>query len=188
MDNRAYSCIAQISGDSGVKGAGFLVPGGHVLTCAHVINQALGRRNDSVQRPTADDRVRVVFPWSGEGYAGFAGEVVAWHPLTVPHGPDTDIAVLKLEPVPPADLRPAWLQVLDQVSQVRVRTAGFPTGYTLGRHAQGRLEGADGGGMAAGRLFAGRYDIPSRPQRCADIHGRKWSCRGDGRNDRRQSP
>ena len=149
MDERTYSCIAQIAGHGGVKGAGFLVPGGHVVTCAHVVNQALGRRNESSERPSATERVRLAFPWSGGGQHVYDGQVVAWFPLPLIRsaGEDcVDIAVLKLDPPPPADLRPAWLQVLDQVDGQRVRTAGFPTGYALGRHAQGRLEGTDAGG------------------------------------------
>ena len=149
MDERAYSCIAQIAGATGVKGAGVLVPGGHVLTCAHVVNQALGRRNENAERPAPQERVRVVFPWSGDGGRTYDGEVVAWFPLplvrTLGDG-CADIAVLQLDPPPPADLRPAWLQILEHMDSQRVRTAGFPAGFSLGRHAQGRLEGTDGGG------------------------------------------
>lgn len=149
MDERTYSCIAQIAGNGGVKGAGFLVPGGHVVTCAHVVNQALGRRNESSERPSATERIRLAFPWSGGGQHVYDGQVVAWFPLPLTRSAGegcVDIAVLKLDPSPPADLRPAWLQVLDQIDRQRVRTAGFPTGYALGRHAQGRLEGTDAGG------------------------------------------
>jgi hypothetical protein len=149
MDERAFTCIAQIAGNGGVKGAGFLVPGGYVITCAHVVNQALGRRNESAERPNATEQTRVAFPWSNDGQRVHDGYVAAWFPLPatrIAGEGRIDIAVLKLDPPPPADLHPAWLQELDHVDSQRVRTAGFPTGYALGRHAQGRLEGTDAGG------------------------------------------
>ncbi len=123
LDQRAYSCIAQIATvGTGVVGAGFLVPGGHVI--------------------------EIAFPWSSDRGRTYYGEVVAWFLLPAMRTGEgcVDIAVLKLAPQAPLDVRPAWLQTLDNLDHQRVRTAGFPVGYMLGRHAQGRLEGSDSAG------------------------------------------
>jgi hypothetical protein len=83
------------------------------------------------------------------GGAVYHGVVVAWFPLPSARNfisGCVDVAVLRLEPSPPSELRPAWLKSLEQIHGQRVRTAGFPSGYALGRHAQGRVEGSDAGG------------------------------------------
>jgi hypothetical protein len=58
--------------DGTVGGLGALVSARHVVTCAHVVNVALGRNALSQQKPADGDRVRVEFPL----LAGGTGEPV----------------------------------------------------------------------------------------------------------------
>lgn len=48
-------------------GVGFVVADRHVVTCAHVVNAALGRDLLSAERPREDARVQIDFPLLGEG-------------------------------------------------------------------------------------------------------------------------
>lgn len=77
-------------------GTGFLVADRHALTCAHVVNEALGRD------PYCPDRPTVAIPFDLAATAGTAhrrvANVIAWHPASrapVP-GQLVDIALLEL--------------------------------------------------------------------------------------------
>jgi WD40 repeat protein len=145
-------CIAQIGKNGGVVGAGFLIDPDHVMTCAHVINQCLGRENETPDRPTENDIVDVRFPWA-TGEAVYKGHIVKWFPLPLERRADdarVDIAVLQLSPSAPEAVRPARLQSFPSLDGKEVRTSGFPRGFKQGRPAQGVIRGADGGGW----LFA----------------------------------
>src|SRR4051794_12339396 len=98
MDEGAYSCIAQIAAPAGgVKGAGFLVPGGCIITCAHVVNQALNRRNDSAEQPGPHETVLLTFPWSQNTTTAYRGTVIAWRAMPATPTADgcVDVAILQ---------------------------------------------------------------------------------------------
>jgi Trypsin-like peptidase domain len=73
-------------------GMGIVVDERHVVSCAHVVNSALGRRFESLNEP--DEKIRVAFPYS-DSEAVYMGRVCLWHPM----GPDrfSDVAVLELD-------------------------------------------------------------------------------------------
>jgi hypothetical protein len=132
-------CIAQIGKNGSVIGAGFLIDPDHVMTCAHVINQCLGRDNETPDRPTEADTVDVRFPWA-TGEVAYKGYVVAWFPLPLERSADdacVDIAVLRLTPSAPEAVTPARLRSFPKLDGREVRTSGFPRGYKPGRPAHG---------------------------------------------------
>jgi hypothetical protein len=49
--------------DHSVVGAGFATPRGVVVTCAHVVNEALGR--EQLERTKPRDEVLIDLPWAG---------------------------------------------------------------------------------------------------------------------------
>lgn len=76
-------------------GAGLLADPIHVVTCAHVVNTALGRDVRAADQPEAT--VPVAFPYAER--VGREGRVVVWRPVGSAGG---DVAVLELvEPAPP---------------------------------------------------------------------------------------
>jgi hypothetical protein len=72
-------------------GMGIVIDPGHVATCAHVVNMALGRDPVSSARP--DEEVSMVFPFS-ERQNSFRGRIEKWKP--VDGRPDGDIALIRL--------------------------------------------------------------------------------------------
>src|SRR5689334_20043136 len=84
--------------DETVVGAGFLAPRGVVISCAHVVNNALGRDELSKHRPTDSDIIPLDTPWAARGR--FHGRVIDWRPpieVASRQGEAcADIAVLKL--------------------------------------------------------------------------------------------
>jgi hypothetical protein len=83
-------------------GAALLADPTHVVTCAHVVNTALGRDVRAAGRP--DGPVPVAFPYA-DGTSR-SGRVVAWRPVGTPGG---DVAVLELTEAAPAEASPVRL-------------------------------------------------------------------------------
>src|SRR5215210_3274877 len=110
MADPLASCVVRIqTRDGTIVGAGFCVSDRHVLTCAHVVIQALGLPEDS-PGPIEGD-VRLDFPLLAPRQS-LAGRVVRWEPLatnTASGGAEGDIAVLELVGDPPEGARPAPL-------------------------------------------------------------------------------
>ncbi len=53
-------------------GAGILVGERHILTCAHVVNDALGRGKDCLDRPPFEVEIQLDFPVAAAGQQVFA--------------------------------------------------------------------------------------------------------------------
>jgi hypothetical protein len=80
--------------DGQVVGTAFLISARHVMTCAHVVNEAFGSSWDAAECPGAS--VWIEFPFAQpRGGTGLTATVVEWRPAA--SGPATDIAVLELE-------------------------------------------------------------------------------------------
>lgn len=113
-----HSLVALRRGTT-VVGGGVLVGGRTVLTCAHVVNLALGRDEGAVDWPA--DTVVVTWPDAGELAQGAA--VVDW--LDLDKG---DLAALELADDPPARSRPATLADEDPAPGRHLSTAGYRAG------------------------------------------------------------
>jgi V8-like Glu-specific endopeptidase len=84
-------------GNKSVKGTGFLISERYVLTCAHVVNAALGNDPNSTDKP--DLTVQLDFPFTNPVLKRL-GTVEYWRPVDKSR-PEADIALLKLnEPLP----------------------------------------------------------------------------------------
>ncbi|MCK8678487.1 nSTAND1 domain-containing NTPase [Streptomyces lichenis] len=140
--------VVRVMGPGGViAGAGFLVTGDLVLTCAHVVSDALDRRREEPVEPGAE--VLLDLPLArnaGGGYDGGArtAEVRRW----VPVGPDRsgDMALLRLrEPLPGA--RPLPLADPPQgVWHHAARAVGFTDEHPGGIWHSGTFRGPTGEG------------------------------------------
>ena len=135
------------SDDGSVVGAGFLAPRGVVVTCAHVVNDALGR--DQLHGDEPRGEIRIDRPWA-VGKTEFRGSIVAWRPPVPPDrrrpDPCVDIAVLQLDPEPPAAVTlqpqaPARVQ-----EDTRFSVMGFPAGRDAGAGARGTVRATDADG------------------------------------------
>lgn len=135
------------SDDGSVAGAGFLAPRGVVVTCAHVVNAALGHQQ--LRRDEPRGEIRIDLPW-GAGKKEFRGSIVAWRPPVAPDmrrpDPCVDIAVLRLDHEPPAvaTLQP---QAPARVQEdTRFSVMGFPAGRDAGAGARGTVRATDADG------------------------------------------
>lgn len=131
-----------------IKGTGFLVLGRYVVTCAHVVDDALGRDRGTAAWP--EDEVRVDLPFLGRSEA--RARVVAWYPMralsALVGDPLADIAVLELAGAaePPAGLRPPDVDRRPCQAGTGFKTFGFPEGFDNGAHASGETLDLDAGG------------------------------------------
>lgn len=120
MSESAAPGVARFLSAAGVVGGGALLPGGLVLTCAHVVNRALGRLPNGADRPS--EAVSVDFPLQGVPAA--SARVVAWCPL-VELG-QGDVAVVALDNGPPSGIEPLAVVARAVPPDEALALFGFP--------------------------------------------------------------
>jgi hypothetical protein len=119
-------------------GAGVLVGPRQVLTCAHVVNSALGRPQLAEEPPPSESRVTLDFPLPAPG--DFLTAKVAKWEAPKPDG-SGDMALLELESQPPDQTSPAQFVNPGEVWGHPFRAFGFPGHHMQGRDASGVLRG-----------------------------------------------
>ena len=146
--------LVAILGQSGATvGAGLLISGDLVLTCAHVINAALDRGMGAKDRPKAGVRVRrhghtEIVPATIEQQAD------GWNPPPASQPGGGDLCILRL-PAGTAGVQPVNLRVYANAANREFHAGGFPQDW------QGELDFADGDIL--GRDQYGLYLLRSRP-------------------------
>ena len=132
------SLVAILGRNSEIVGCGFLVSPGHVLTCAHVVDQAVERASEK------DNEVLLRFAFPGG--KPIRAYVVARRPgprisgSAYPPQDGLDFALLKLQEGDlPLDHRPAQLVVLRDVWDKKFKAFGFPEGRAAGVWVEGVL-------------------------------------------------
>jgi WD40 repeat protein len=124
-----------------VVGAGFLVGPGEILTCAHVVERALGRRDGA--QPPLEAAVTVDFPLVAPD-VGLTARVIRWQPVQ-PNGRG-DVAGLRLQGPAPAGARALRLLTASELWGHRFRIFGFPPRHDDGVWSSGRLLGPEATG------------------------------------------
>ncbi len=122
--------------DGHVVGAGFLVGERHILTCAHVVSQALGLPDHPPDPP--QEVVSLDFPLIPPRTL-LTANVIQWCP-SQPDGRG-DIAGLELPCDPPAGAEVVRFAPAEDLWEHPFRAFGFPAGYDDGVWATGRLLG-----------------------------------------------
>ena len=140
-------------------GAGFLVLPQHILTCAHVVNDACGLPLDAADTPSVPVCLDMpLLPGSRLTH----GSVIVWYPIRPTGAPDVpeDIAVLQLLPatILPDRARPAPMHMLrnDAYFGRDVRMCGFPAGLDDGDWVEGRCLGSTARGWVQIKFAPGR--------------------------------
>ncbi len=119
--------IARILGQDGSPvGAGCLVTPRHVITCAHVVADALGDEAIAFADEKPDGSITLDFPFVAPG-APCQASVVDWKPRRLPQPADgvSDMALLALAGNPPANTVPATLAHDDTLHRQNVDMYGF---------------------------------------------------------------
>lgn len=145
--------VARIRATNGeVVGTGFALSKRHVMTCAHVINEALAQRWDAPECPKGVKGVAIEFPFSGSSQRLTAARVIEWYPPL--NAPRADIAVLELST--DANVQPLRPSRDPVVPGQPFWTVGFPVGQDGGMDAKGQL----GIPVEHGRLIAHGDGLP----------------------------
>ncbi|MFI7020893.1 trypsin-like peptidase domain-containing protein [Streptomyces sp. NPDC050164] len=110
--HRAWGTVHAPGAAGAGLGAGLIVAEGFLLTCAHVVNAALGRPKLAAAEPSAQDMLRVSVSFPGLGSEHHAVELVRWlapEPAKGEQWWNGDLALLKVEmegwDVPPVPVR-----------------------------------------------------------------------------------
>jgi len=117
-------------------GAGFLVRERHILTCAHVVAEALGL--NSAEAPPDWAEVHLNFPLLAPGKY-FTTHVCHWKP-------DADVTGLKMTTDGPNGSKAVRLVASDDLWGHSFRACGFPAGYGDGVWVSGVLRGRTAAG------------------------------------------
>ncbi|MEX2980976.1 trypsin-like peptidase domain-containing protein [Streptomyces sp. C36] len=158
------SAVARIDSTAGVAcGGGLLVSSDTVITCAHVVAQALALPEDAQERPSG--AVKVAFPLTRTGPASARVREDGWFPIAADGS--GDVAVLRLEPEVD-EPRPLQLVTGQSLWNHGIRAYGFPTegdeaggayarGTLLGRTAVGwvQIDDVRPSGIPVGPGFSG---------------------------------
>ena len=130
-----------------IVGAGFLISEKHVLTCAHVVADALGIARDTQDIPIED--VYLDFPLV-DSEKQLTAKVVFWSPVPLKGSTSVkgkeDIAGLELKSTLPEGVQPVGLVIKEDLRGHPFRTFGFPAGHDDGLEATGVLRGRQGTG------------------------------------------
>jgi formylglycine-generating enzyme required for sulfatase activity len=130
------SSVVRIYSKSGkVIGAGFLVSSKQVLTCAHVVTDALGIPRTTQEQP--DGVINLDFPLLAAKQK-LVAKVIFWQPVN-PNEVFEDIAGLELETALPDTAQPAQLVTSEDLWGHPFRVLGFPAGQPNGVSASGVL-------------------------------------------------
>lgn len=128
------SAIARFYKGSKVIGAGILVEGGYVLTCAHVVKQALGL--EKANAPIGQE-LKINFPFVSLSQR-LSAKVLLYRPAKDDDTAD-DIAGLQLLDALPDKVAPAKLMVGHYLG-LEFGALGFPNGHPRGVYAYGILK------------------------------------------------
>jgi PAS domain S-box-containing protein len=134
-------------------GVGFVVGERQIVTCAHVVNIALGRELRAREKPSPDKDIQVFFPMLGnaEGAPVRVCRVAAWQPPPQPELPGADVAGLLLTGEGlPAGAAPARLITPASDHDVAVELFGYPGNPARTRNgawAEHLFRGPVGGGV-----------------------------------------
>ncbi|MEU1213392.1 trypsin-like peptidase domain-containing protein [Streptomyces sp. NPDC005790] len=137
----ASSVVRVRSGDGAIVGAGFLVAWDMVLTCAHVVSDALEQPRDSLIEAGAVVGLDLPF---AVGHPRGTAEVVHWVPVRQDQG--GDVAVLRLH-VPLPGARPLPMADVGDVWDHQTRAVGFTDDAPDGNWQQGRFRGPVGSSL-----------------------------------------
>ncbi|HZN18539.1 MAG TPA: trypsin-like peptidase domain-containing protein, partial [Micromonosporaceae bacterium] len=132
----------------GAVGVGMLVGAREIVTCAHVVNAALGL--DARAQPVPAGPVTVELPLldspaPGEPWRGTA-QVVRWLPPAPEGAAGDDIAGLLLTLAPPPGATPARLATSAPAAGLAVRVFGYPGARPDGGWVSTRVQGRVGAG------------------------------------------
>jgi hypothetical protein len=131
--------VARVLKASGREHAGMAVVVGprHVITCAHVVNDAVGRPHASQGK--VKERITVDFPLSARKESR-EGTVIAWHPMGA--HPEFDVAVLHLDRDIPPDVDIAIFGHFKyDISEDSLSVFGIAAGHLTGKHVDAVLKG-----------------------------------------------
>jgi hypothetical protein len=128
-----------------VKGAGLLIYDKYIITCAHVVADALNIVHFTPEKPSDLVKVDFLFP-EEKNKPKFEAKVIAWKPRSEIYQHGEDIAVLELQGnLPKSDI--SFPLSLEVSYQHQFSVLGFPIGHDEGVFAEGKLVDTNGSGL-----------------------------------------
>ncbi len=119
MTMQMYQSIVRIKSQADlVFGAGFLVKGGQIVSCSHVVADSLNIKREANRNEIPNDEVYLDFPLLQPNVQQRA-KIIYWNV-------ESDIVLLKLVSTAPKGISPVELTVLEDYNDCRFTACGFP--------------------------------------------------------------
>lgn len=139
----ASAVVRVIGPDGTVGGAGFVVAPDLVLTCAHVVSDALGLPREAA--PDVEAQVIVELPLADSDRNACRGTAEVWRWVPIRADQSGDVAVLRLRAALPG-ARPLPMVDAESVWDHETRVVGFTDDHPDGIWHRGRFRGRTGRG------------------------------------------
>jgi vWA-MoxR associated protein C-terminal domain/Trypsin-like peptidase domain/vWA-MoxR associated protein middle region (VMAP-M) 1 len=141
---RERSIVGIEGSGGGFVGCGFAVTPRHILTCAHVVNAALGRTGDAA-KPWPETELTIRFPYT-EHAPSLRVKVVYWQPpeYDVKKLPSANSGIIE-EDIAGLELLDSWsniesTQLADAIAQAQFKVFGYPKKTSQGAIAEGKIQ------------------------------------------------
>ncbi|MEA5617390.1 trypsin-like peptidase domain-containing protein [Cronbergia sp. UHCC 0137] len=132
--------------DYEVKGSGLLIYERYIITCAHVVADALYISHSTSEKPSDLVKVDFLFP-AGENKPKLAAKVLLWKPRSdCGYSYGEDIAVLELQNNFPTSYI-SFPLILADTTHHKFSVLGFPIGHDEGVTTEGKLVDTNGYGL-----------------------------------------
>jgi hypothetical protein len=131
-------------------GAGVVVDSLLILTCAHVVNSAIGLAPSAENRPSADVKIWLRFHATMNSTnvpATIHPDESAWSRPPASRSKGADLCVLKLSSPYPDGVSSALICAFNQLSGRKFRSVGYPKRMPKGDIALGIVPGNESGGL-----------------------------------------
>ncbi len=146
FDRYKYSIARIVDFRKNAVGAGVLVGPRLVITCAHVINDALALKPNFQERPGREVKIQLDFPFRNPNENWFWAQVILWDPM---NKKGRDLALLELDADQPISAKIASFAIVNNSQENIFHAFSFPNGYEDGLEISGTLGGSDN----RGRVF-----------------------------------
>ena len=145
--------VAAIMKEDRAVGMAMVLDDAFLVTCAHVVNRALGLPESSSRQPTKTELVEFMLPLASppDGQAKGEGKAhVAWWAAVQSVSPQShgleDLAILKIESIAGASTAGAALAHPAENSLHELEIFGYPDNHPAGTWAHGKYSGPVGNG------------------------------------------
>ncbi|MGE5340382.1 MAG: S1 family peptidase [Candidatus Omnitrophota bacterium] len=148
MVSSLHSIIRIRNENEQIVGSGFLISETQLVTCSHVVKEALNISKSKQQIEAPQGNIKLDFPFLSPQKI-LTAKIFKWSPTLRDSNNGMDIAILEINECPPRDSRPVslFLEEDGEFKENEFKVYGFPNGYDAGLWSTGKVVGMISNGL-----------------------------------------